>query len=202
MELRSALSLGTRFNAGHGLWSIVAFIFPTVAIVKDDSVGLAMLLFVVETLLASALLAARLLIPRRAMSGDDDARRRLHEAGKVLLVFVTPFSLACAVMVGAATFIEVANGRADYEFWSYVDRARWMAGMLLASAVLDSVIAPVRSVHWLETGVAWQGSRTAVLFLCVLLGMAGHAVHRDHPELLLDLLRAAAAQRLRQPEAG
>jgi hypothetical protein len=25
-------------------------------------------------------------------------------------------------------------------------------------------------VTWLETGVAWQGSRTAVLFLCVLLG--------------------------------
>ena len=47
------------------MWSLVAFIFPTLAIVKDDSVVLAMLLFVLETLLAAALLAARLLIPRR-----------------------------------------------------------------------------------------------------------------------------------------
>jgi hypothetical protein len=170
MARQALLSIGARFGAGHGLWSIVAFVFPTVAIVKDDSVALAMLLFVVETLLASALLAVRLLVTRRALARDDHARRRLNDIRNALLFFVTPFSLACAVMVGAATFIEVANGRASYEVWAYVERARWMAAMLLASAVLDSLIAPVRSVHWLETGVAWQGSRTAVLFLCVLLG--------------------------------
>lgn len=164
------MSLGTRFGAGHGLWSLVAFAFPTLAIVKDDSVALAMLLFVTETMCASALLGARLLVSRRAMAGEDDARRRLHEVGKALLIFVTPFSLACAVMLGVVTVIEVQKGRAVFDLALFGERVKWMAMMLLASAVLDSIIAPVRSVHWLETGVAWQGSRTAVLFLCVLLG--------------------------------
>ena len=29
-------SLGARFGAGHGAWALVAFLFPTLAIVKDD----------------------------------------------------------------------------------------------------------------------------------------------------------------------
>lgn len=170
MARDALLSLGTRFGAGHGLWSIVAFIFPTLAIVKDDSVALAMLLFVMETLLASALLGVRVLVSRGAMAGDDRAWRRLGEVGKMLLIFVAPFSLVCAVMLGVVTLIEVDKGRATFDLSLLAERARWMATMLLASAVLDSLVAPVRSVQWLETGVAWQGSRTAVLFLCMLLG--------------------------------
>ena len=164
------LSLGTRFGAGHGLWSIAAFFFPAVAIVKDDSVSLAMLLFLLETLLASALLLTRLGVGRRAMHGDDQARRRLLEAGRVLLIFVLPFSLGCAVLLGAVTFIEIDKGRASFDAALHADRAAWMAMALLGSAVLERLIAPVRSVNWLETSVAWQGSRTAVLFLAVILG--------------------------------
>ena len=170
MTRAGLLSLGTRFGAGHGVRSIVAFLFPTLAIVKDDSVTLAMLLFLAETLCASALLGARLLGSRRALAGDDGARRRLHDVGRMLLIFVTPFSLACAVMLSAVTLIEVDKGRSTFDVALFAQRVRWMVTMLLASAVLDSIIAPVRSVHWLETGVAWQGSRTAVMFLCVLLG--------------------------------
>ena len=163
--VRHALtSIGTRFSAGHGLWSIVAFFFPAFAIVKDESVSLAMLLFLLETLLASALIAARVGVSRRAMRADAEAARRLLEALKVLLLFVLPFSLGCAVTLGVATFVEVDKGRATFDASVHIDRATWMAVALLASAVLDSVIAPVRSVTWLETGVAWQGSRTAVLF--------------------------------------
>lgn len=163
-------SLATRFGAGHGLWSIVAFLFPTLAIVQDGSVAVAMLLFLTETLIASALLAARLGVSMRVLGRDRAARQRLREIGKVLLIFVTPFSLACAVMLGVVTFIEVDKGRATFDAAQFADRVRWMGTMLLASAVLDSVLAPVRSVQWLETSVAWQGSRTAVMFLCVLLG--------------------------------
>ena len=73
-------------------------------------------------------------------------------------------------MFGAVAFIEFAKGRLRLRFWSFGERASWMAGMLLASAVIDSLIAPVRSVQWIETGVAWQGSRTAVMTLCLMLG--------------------------------
>ena len=163
-------SLVTRFGAGHGLWSLAAFLFPAVAILKDESVALAMLLFLMETLLASGLLAARVAVSRRVMRADPGAAHRLREVLKVLLWFVLPFSLGCAVMLGAVTFIEIDKGRATFDAAQHIDRAKWMAVALLASAVLDSLIAPVRSVTWLETGVAWQGSRTAVLFLCVLLG--------------------------------
>ena len=170
MSHHSLLSAGMRIGAGHGLWSIASFLFPAFAILKDESVSLAMLLFLLETLLASALLAARVGVSRRVMRADPGASHRLRETLKVLLLFVLPFSLGCGVMLGAVTFIEIDKGRATFDAALHIDRAKWMAVALLASAVLDSLIAPVRSVTWLETGVAWQGSRTAVLFLCVLLG--------------------------------
>ena len=47
-------ALGPRFGAGHGLWSVVSFFFPALAIVKDESVSLAMLLFLLETRRSSA----------------------------------------------------------------------------------------------------------------------------------------------------
>ena len=168
--VRPATSLATRFAAGHGLWAVVAFLFPTFAVVKDESIVLAMLLFLMETLLASAVLAVRLRVSRRALGDDDRARRRLHEVGKALGIFVVPFSLACVVLLGVVTFIEIANGRASHDVAMLVTRARSMAAMLLGAAVLDSLIAPVRSVRWLESAVAWQSSRTAVMFLAVLVG--------------------------------
>ena len=170
MAFQSWQSLATRFGAGHGVWSLASFFFPAFAIVKDESVSLAMLLFLLETLLASALLAARVGVSRRVMRADPSAVRRLGEVLKILLLFVLPFSLGCAVLLGAVTFIEIDKVRATFDAAVHADRVKWMALTLLASAVLDSILAPVRSVNWLETGVAWQGSRTAVLFLCVLLG--------------------------------
>lgn len=155
---------------GHGLWSVAAFLFPTLAIVGDDSVVVAMLLFVMETLVAASLLAVRLAASRRGRRPDDAEALRLRQVARALLVFVGPFSLACAVMLSAVAFIEAAKGGIEIDLAVFFDRAKWMALALVASAVLDSLLAPVRSIHWLETGVAWQGSRTAVLFLAVLLG--------------------------------
>jgi hypothetical protein len=169
---RAALSsLGARANAGHGVWAVVAFVFPTLATVKDDSVILAILLFVLETLLASAVLFVRTLAGARGHAHDDMARRRIVETRRVLQFFVAPFSLACMVMFGAVALIESGKGRLPVEGLALLgERASWMAGMLLASAVLDTLVAPVRSVRWLETAVAWQGSRTSVMTLVLLLG--------------------------------
>ncbi len=163
-------SLVGRLGAGRGLWAFTAFLFPTLAIVEDDSVALAMLLFVGETLLASALLGVRVMTSRRAHVADAPAAWRLHEAWRVLLFFVGPFSLACAVMLSAVTAIEASKGGLHLDLGAFLDRGKWMALMLVASVVIDTLIAPVRSVHWLETSVAWQGSRTAVMFLSVLVG--------------------------------
>ena len=134
-------SLGTRFGAGHGAWALVAFFFPTLAIVKDDSVILAMLLFVLETLLAATVLCVRAVAASRIGGFDDPARRRAEEARRVLQFFVAPFSLGCLVMFGAVAFIEFAKGRLPLDgLQLFGERARWMAGMLLASAVIDSLI--------------------------------------------------------------
>ena len=35
--------------------------------------------------------------------------------------------------------------------------------------MLDSLLAPVRSVTWLESAAAWQGSRTSVLIVIAFL---------------------------------
>ncbi len=163
-------TIGARLGAGRGLWAFVAFLFPTLAVVRDDSVALAMLLFVAETLLASALLGVRVAASRRAHGSDVTAAYRLHEAWRVLLIFVGPFSLACAFMLGAVTAIEASKGGIHVDLAAFLDRGKWMALLLVASVAIDTLVAPVRSVHWLETSVAWQGSRTAVMFLAVLVG--------------------------------
>jgi hypothetical protein len=160
-----------RLGAGRGAWSIAAFLFPTLALVEDGRVAIAMLLFVMETLLASALLGARIFVASRASHVEPDAQARLREIRRLLLILVLPFSLVCGVMLGAVTLIEHANtGRFEGQAATFVSRASWMAGVLLASAVLDAVVAPVRSVPWLEATAAWQWSRTAVLFLTMLIG--------------------------------
>ena len=162
---------GTRVAAGHGVWSIAAFLFPALAVVKDDSVILAILLFVVETLLAAVVLFARTLAGARQGPGDDVSRRRVVEVRRVLQFFVAPFTVGCLVMFAAVAFIEYKNGRLPVEGLAlFRERASWMAGMLLASAALDTLLAPVRSVHWLETAVAWQGSRTSVMTLVLVIG--------------------------------
>ena len=129
-----------------------------------------MLLFVFETLLASALLATRLRTGPRAVRDEPEACLRQDEAWRMLLWFVGPFSLACAGMLAGLALLEADNGRLQGWGGDFGDRVRWMALTLLASAALDSAVAPVRSAHWLETMVSWQGSRTAVLLLAVLLG--------------------------------
>jgi hypothetical protein len=164
-------SIAVRVGAGHGLWTIAAFLFPTLAIIRDDSVILAILLFVLETLLASLVLAARTLVAVRGGAHDGEAGRRVTEARRVLLFFVAPFGLGCMVMFAAVALIEYTNGRLPVEgLGLFRERATWMATMLLASAALDTLIAPVRSVQWLETAVAWQGSRTSVMTLVLLVG--------------------------------
>ena len=170
MTLQSALSLGARAIAGRGLWVGTSFAFPALALFKDDSVALAMVLFILETLLGSAVLVVRMRGARRATS-EPDAAARIGKAMRLLGEFVLPFSLVPCILLVAFTALDAE--RVDLRTWyaTYASRAQGMALLLLAGAALDSLIAPVRTVAWLETAAAWQASRTSVLVLAFLLGV-------------------------------
>ncbi len=202
MARQALLSLGTRFGAGHGLWSIVAFLFPMLAVVKDDSVGMAMLLFLLETLMASALLVVRLSASRRAARDDHEARRRLGEAIRMVQFFVLPFSLGCAMLLGVVTFIEVAEGARRLRRGP-ASRPREMDGALPArerGPRLGDCPDPLG--HVARVGRVLAGEPHGGHDPGRRARMAGDAVHRHDPVVLLDLLRVAAAQRSRQPQAG
>lgn len=159
----------SRLGVGQALWAAAAFFFPTLAVVRDESVGVAMLLFLLETLLMSALLAVRVGVARR--QAQPAAAERLVHVRRVLQFFVAPFGLATAAMFGAVVAIEGAKGRLPPDtFATLMDRASWMAVMLAAGAALDAITSPVRSVGWLESAVSWQASRTSVMTLVLFIG--------------------------------
>lgn len=160
----------SRLGAGQGVWAIAAFFFPAVAVIKDDSVAVAMLLFLLETLLASLILAARVAGATRSTT-DLRTRQRLVEVRRVLQFFVAPFGLGTAALLGAVTAIEAAKGTLPPGSLDTLrDRATWMTVWLVAGAGLDVLMAPVRTVPWLEGAVSWQASRTAVMAFALMIG--------------------------------
>ena len=172
MTSTAGQSLGARFGAqaGSGVWTSASFLFPALSVWHDASVALAMVLFVLETLLASALLGVRIAFARRAAPREDDASRRLAKAARLLVQLVLPFSLVPGVLLLGYASIDAQHGRLDIGLDGYVERARWMGLVLLGGAVLDSLLAPVRSVTWLESAAAWQASRTSVIVIAFLIG--------------------------------
>ena len=81
-----------------------------------------------------------------------------------------PFSLVPGVLLLGYAAIDAQQGRLSVDVDGYAERARWMALVLLGGAVLDSLLAPVRSVTWLESAAAWQASRTSVIVIAFLIG--------------------------------
>ena len=49
-----------------------------------------------------------------------EAQRRLREGIRLLLWFVLPFSLGCAVLLGAVTYIDVDKGRASFDAGRFI----------------------------------------------------------------------------------
>ncbi|BCS34578.1 hypothetical protein TBR22_A38060 [Luteitalea sp. TBR-22] len=163
-------SLLARFGAGRGLWSIVAFVFPSAALVQGEHYGIAVLLFVAETAIALALLGVRLAIAWRASAAEPEVRARLKRTrrsvpGALLMILVG--------LVWGVGFAGVALGLSppDDLLDTMMARARPMVGGLLLAAILDTVVAPVRSPAWLETGIAWQASRASVVIVSILIGL-------------------------------
>lgn len=163
-------AVGLRFGAGHGLWSLAAFLFPSLALARGEPLSVAMGLFLLETLAAVTLLSARLGVAWLATRNDPDARapmrRVVHGLWGVLLMTAIAAGYGLAVVVGAL-YVEGAE-----EAWpELLARGRWLLVVLTGTAVLDSIVAPVRAPRWLETNLAWQASRSSVLVVSILLGI-------------------------------
>ncbi len=105
-----------------------------------------MVLYVVETLLGSSILTVRIAL--RPARGCEARTRMRGSARPLRLLFqmVLPFSLVPGVLLLGYAAIDVQQGRLVADVDGYLERARWMAIMLLGGAVLDSLLAPVRTV--------------------------------------------------------
>ena len=171
MTSTAGQTLGARVGAqaGAGVWTSASFLFPALSVWHDASVALAMVLFVLETLLASTLLGVRIALARRGVH-DHDAAGRLRKVARLLLQLVLPFSLVPGVLLLGYASIDAQQGRLSVDVDGYAERARWMGTVLLGGAVLDSLLAPVRSVTWIESAAAWQASRTSVIVIAFLIG--------------------------------
>ncbi len=170
MALRDVLPLGLRMRGGHGLWSIVAFAFPSAALAQEEHYGVAVLLFVAETLFALALLGMRLGIAWRASGADAALRERLRRTRRNIPGVLV--MIAVGLVWGLAIAgLSLALRPPDDLLPTVIARAQPMMAGLLLAAVLDTLIAPVRSPAWLETGIAWQASRSSVLLVSILVGL-------------------------------
>ncbi|WP_396624004.1 hypothetical protein [Luteitalea sp.] len=170
MALRAALPLGLRFGAGHGLWSIVAFVFPSAALVQQEHYGVAVLLFLAETVLALALLGVRLVVAWRASADEPDVRARLVRTRRSIPGALAMILVCLAWGIGFAG-LALRLSPPDDLLATLAARGRPMASGLLLAAILDTIIAPVRSPVWLETGIAWQASRASVVLVSILIGL-------------------------------
>ena len=112
----------------------------------------------------------RVAFARRAAADQPDAVHRLSRAVRLVFQMVLPFSLVPGLLLLLFAAADVQQGRLVADVGGYLERARWMALVLLGGAALDSVLAPVRTVTWLESAAAWQASRTSVLVIAFLVG--------------------------------
>ncbi len=170
MHLREALAAWARGVAGGAVWSGTALVVPAIAVIRDHQVALAIVLFAMETVLASAILRFRIARALHGMPFDTEASARLRAArgaagtaaafslgsGGLVLVFFLAYDLQAAQLPAVAAAL--------------VPWITWMVAGLLAGAILDSFLAPVGSVAWLETSAAWQFRRIAAPAFAYLPG--------------------------------
>ena len=130
-----------------------------------------MVLFVLETLLASALLgvAHRL----RPTSGARPATRprRLRQGARLLLQLVLPFSLVPGVLLLGYAAIDAQQGPALRSMSTAMpERARWMAMFCWGAPCWTRCWRRCVRSTWIESAAAWQASRTSVMVIAFLIG--------------------------------
>ena len=161
---------GNVLRSGAAIW------FPSVALLQDAQPALGILLYLVEIVLTAAML-----LTRTALSEASAARavRRRPGAQADLLALRKARQLASAIVavgVMGAPFLWVAVLLAHPDMqWQVLrdtvfERGQWIGLIVLASALLDTLIAPVHSAEWLQGAVALQMNRTVLLHPVIMFG--------------------------------
>ena len=172
MQASDALGTWARGVAGQAVWSGASMLVPALAIIRDGSVALAVALYGIETVIGAVVLAARIRVVRRQLPPGDDGGARLA-AARNLLVTTVMFSLVLSVLLLVFFFAyDLEPGGLRALTGSLASRASWLAAAVLVGACLDAVLAPVRTVAWLEDAAAWQARRLAAPAFAYLPGVA------------------------------
>ncbi|BCS34579.1 hypothetical protein TBR22_A38070 [Luteitalea sp. TBR-22] len=169
---------------GWSLRSAAAIGFPSVAVVDDHRPTLAILLYLVEAVLASALLWMRTgiaLVGARRRAGPTETRDQERQrwalrkarnlAGAVVAVGIigAPFLWMAALLGDPGTPWRTVQAEV-------IGRGQWIALVLLLSAIVDSLVAPVRSAEWLQSSVAMQMNRVILLHPVIMFGYGLFAI--------------------------
>jgi hypothetical protein len=172
MQASDALGTWARSVAGQAVWSGASLLVPAFAILRDGSVALAVALYGIETVVGAAVLATRIRGTRRSLSpGAEDATRLA--AARSLLATTMFFSLVLSALLLVFFYAyDLEPGGLRAVTASVGSRASWLVAAVLAGACLDALLAPVRSVAWLESAAAWQARRLAAPALAYLPGVA------------------------------
>lgn len=176
MPRDALIALSGRAWMGSLVRSGVAVAFPSVALLDDRQPALGILLYLVEIILTALMLLARTAVATLLVSRD--ARQESADEPDVLALRKTRDLATTTVAVGllGLPFLLVAVLLAHPELdWpvlrdSVLDWGRWVAVLIVASALLDTLVAPVRTPEWLHTSVTMQMTRTLLLHPVILFG--------------------------------
>ena len=161
---------------GGLLRSGVAIVFPSVALLEDRQAALGILLYLVEIILTALMLVGRAGVAsavvsraaRAGVAGEEDVRstrkaRELAMTGLAVALLGLPFLIVAVLL---------AHPEMDWPALRHavVDRGQWLALLILASAALDTLVAPVRTPEWLQASVAMHVKRTILLHPVILFG--------------------------------
>ena len=169
MGAHAMLSLALRTQAGRWVWSIAAFLFPSLAAVEQSGAATALLLYLVETIVALAILGLRLQVAWHTSRHDPEARGRLLRTRRGVTGVLVMVTIGMVWGLGLVGILAVTADQPT-TWTSLTGRVGPMVGTLLLAAALDTLIAPVRTPVWLETGMAWQASRASVVVASMLIG--------------------------------
>jgi hypothetical protein len=162
-----------RLRGGQTIWTVATGAVPSLSLLAGEPLWIAVVLFWAETMLASVVVGARVVVQWRGASRrrDETARRHLGEIGRLLGLLVGGFNVALGVIGGFILLIASQNGTLPLDDTGMLfDRLRMLAIGLACAAVYDTLLAPTQSIRWLQSVAAWQWSRTAVLFVGLFVG--------------------------------
>lgn len=171
------IALVLRSRLGDIVRSGGAILVPSLVVLNDHYPELGILLYLAETAMSSALLLVRAGVSLRSTrrrfgagaSGVSGRQVSQLRKARELTVWAVVISVAVLPLLTMAV-LAVRAGEWGPRIEMLTDRAKWMALVVVASAVLDSLIAPVRSMTWLQSSVAAQQVRLIVLHPVVMFG--------------------------------